>query len=163
MTITEQVIKQGSATKLNTDKNNCTVLALAAATNIPYDQAYGIAQDKWLRVKRKGVFPSKLSIFFSDRNDWIIEHNIVINNIATKFVSKKVDVKNHYLYKRTGKVNTCQMNINSFIKAYPKGTYYVLVSHHAFVIKDGEVLDHESHKTKMNRRIKAAWNISDIK
>ena len=37
------------------------------------------------------------------------------------------------------------------------------LSDEKFVIKDGEVLDHESHKTKMNRRIKAAWNISDIK
>ena len=163
MTITEQVIKQGSAIKLNTDNNNCTVLSLAAATNIPYDQAYSIAQDKWLRVKGKGITTSVLSRFFGESNDWIIEHNIVINDIATKFVSKKVDVKNYYLYKRTGKVNTCQMNINSFIKKYPKGIYYALVSQHAFVIKDGEVLDHESHKTKMNRRIKAAWNISDIK
>jgi hypothetical protein len=163
MTITEQVIKQGSAAKLNGDSHNCTVLSFAAATNIPYDQAYGIAQDKWLRVKGKGVTTSVLSRFFGEDNINVCKHNIVVNDIAIKFVSKKVDVKNYYLYKRTGKVNTCQMNINSFIKKYPKGTYYMLVSAHAFVIKDGEVLDHESHKTKMNRRIKAAWNISDIK
>lgn len=163
MNITEQVIKQGSATKLNADSNNCTVLSFAAATNIPYDQAYSIAQDKWSRVKGKGVTTSTLTRFFGEDNINVCEHNIIINDIATKFVSKKIDVKNYYLYKKTGKINTCQMNINSFIKKYPKGTYYMLVSKHAFVIKDGEVLDHESHKNKMSRRIKAAWNISDIK
>lgn len=163
MTITKQVIKQGSSTKLNSDSNNCTVLSLAAAINIPYDQAYNIAQDKWSRVKGKGMSTNMLTRFFGEDDINVCEHNIVINDITTKFVSKKVSVKNYYLYKRTGKVNICQMNVNSFIKAYPKGTYYMLVSRHAFVIKDGEVLDHESHKTKMNRRLKAAWNISNIK
>jgi len=163
MNITEQVIKQGSATKLNADSNNCTVLSLAAVANIPYDQAYAIAQDKWSRVKGKGISSSMLIRFFGEDDINVCKHDIVINDIATKFVSKKVDVKNYYLYKKTGKVNTCQMNVNSFIKKYAKGTYYMLVSKHAFVIKDGEVLDHESHKTKMSRRLKAAWNISDVK
>ena len=78
MTITEQVIKQGSATKLNADANNCTVLSFAAATNIPYDQAYSIAQDKWSRVKGKGITTSVLSRFFGEDNINVCDNNILI-------------------------------------------------------------------------------------
>jgi len=154
--ITDQVISQGSAIKLNGDSNNCTVLSLAAATNMSYDRAYTMAEKIWSRKIKKGVKTKEISNFF-DAN------SVLVNDIDQRFVGKKVEVKSAYLYKKTGKVNFCQMNLSTFTKQYSKGTYYILVRGHALVVKDGEIVDHKSLELKTKRRVLNAWKIEEIK
>ena len=45
----------GPAYTMDGDTNNCAVLALSAAFEIPYDEANSFALKNWRRVKRKGV------------------------------------------------------------------------------------------------------------
>lgn len=154
--ITDQVINQGSAIKLNGDHNNCTVLSLAAATNMSYDRAYIVAEKIWSRKIKKGVKTKEISNFFNT-------NSILVNDIDQKFIGKRVEVKSAYLYKKTGKVNFCQMSLSTFAKQYSKGVYYILVRSHALVIKDGEIVDHKSLILKNKRRVLNAWKIEEIK
>jgi hypothetical protein len=47
----------------------------------------------------------------------------------------------------------------SFIKRYPKGTYIVTVSRHAFTIKDGVVIGNIDDGEKMRKHIDGVWKI----
>jgi hypothetical protein len=141
-TITDQVIKQGLSTRLNSDRNNCTVLALAATTGTSYDEAYKIAETMWLRQRKKGVRTNTLDTYFT----------------RTLGV-KKVDTKKVYHTKYNNKDVMCKMTVSTFSKQYPKGRYFVLVSGHALAINDGEILDHASLVSKNRRIIKHAWQI----
>lgn len=139
-TITNQVIKQGSAIQMNKDANNCTVLALAATTGMPYDEAYKIAENIWMRKRKKGVRTSTLETYFSAH-------------------AKKVDTKKVYHVKRDNKDVVCKMTVSTFAKEYPTGNYYLLVSGHALAINDGKILDHKNLLLKPKRIVKHAWKI----
>jgi hypothetical protein len=141
-TITNQVIRQGSASRLGSDYNNCTVLALAATTGISYDEAYKIAEVSWNRKKKKGVRSSILSNYFSSVT-----------------MSEKVDTKKVYHVKRDNRDVVCKMTVGTFAKEYPKGNYFLIVSGHALAINDGKVLDHQHLLSKPKRIIKHAWKI----
>lgn len=151
-TITEVVKSQGSHILKNGEYNDCTVLALAASLEISYDDANQLAKKELKRQPKKGV-PIKNLIQYFDNVE-----SIKIGDISPKYV-ERMDVRNAYLYKKTGKVNYCKMNISTFVKKYPKGTYYMVVANHAFVIKDGEVLDHKHNLGKTKRIVKYAWKI----
>lgn len=139
-TITDQVIKQGSSTLLNSDLNNCTVLALAATAEIPYDEAYDVASKIWHRVRKKGVKNRILETYFSAH-------------------AKKVNTKKTYHIKSKNKDVVCNMSVGTFAKEYPKGNYYILVRGHALAINDGKILDHKTLLSKSKRIIKHAWKI----
>jgi hypothetical protein len=139
-TITNQVIKQGSSTKLNSDQNNCTVLALAATVGISYDEAYKIAEDVWSRKRKKGVRTKTLETYLDAH-------------------ANKVETKKVYHVKRDNKDVVCKMNLSTFTKEYPQGNYYVLVSGHALAINDGKILDHGKFIDKTKRLVKHAWKI----
>ena len=139
-TITNQVIKQGSSSLMNSDSNNCTVLALAATIGISYDEAYKIASDIWWRKRKKGVRTSTLEAYFGG-------------------FAKKVDTKKVYHIKHSNKDVVCKMTVGTFAKEYPTGNYYVLVSRHALAINDGKILDHANLLLKPKRIVKHAWKI----
>jgi hypothetical protein len=151
VSISEMVKSQGDFNRSDKEKNDCTVLAMSASFGISYDKASGYFKKNLDRVEGKGVKLTKLRSHFDNIKE------VRIDDI-TKSVSP-VNIKNAYLYKRTGKVNYCRMNLNSFIKEYPKGSYYMVAGSHAFVIKDGKVIDHNCMKTKLNRIVKNAWQI----
>jgi len=141
-TITNQVIKQGVSMQLNNDSNNCTVLALAATTGSSYDQAYNVAENMWLRKKKKGVRTNTLDAYFTK--------TLGVPKIGTKKV---------YHIKHSNKEVVCKMTVGTFAKEYPIGNYFVLVSGHALAINDGKILDHASLLLKPKRIVKHAWKI----
>jgi hypothetical protein len=151
VSISEMVKSQGDFNRSDKENNDCTVLAMSASFGISYDKANEYFKKNLDRVEGKGVRLTKL------RSHFDTVEQVRIGDV-TKSV-RPVDTKNAYVYKRTGKVNYCRMNLNSFIKKYPKGSYYMVAGSHAFVIKDGKVIDHDYMKSKMNRVVKNAWQI----
>ena len=141
-TITNQVIKQGVAMQLNTDSNNCAVLALAATTGSSYDEAYNKAENIWNRKNKKGVRERTLETYFTQTRR------------AQKMGTKKV-----YHIKHSNKEVVCKMTVSTFAKEYPVGNYFVIVSGHALAINDGKILDHASHLPKSRRIVRHAWKI----
>jgi len=110
------------------ERNDCTVRALAISTGKSYWDAYTILQN-FGRKPNKGTNIRK---FFKN------------NKIVLGFWFKKLKFRK-------------QVTLNKFIKKYPMGTYYVRISRHVFVVKDGVAIDMVKPKTYC--RITDAWEV----
>jgi hypothetical protein len=131
----------GAPEKYQGETNDCTVKALAVSLDIPYDQAYLYAMRSFNRKRNTGPSPNVLKRAFSS------------DKAFTEFQSKALKTT----YKQVdGRMLDREMTIGTFVKTYPSGTYYVVVSRHALVIKNGIVYDHSD---KPKRRIKLAWKV----
>lgn len=139
----EMIKANGPALSMDQDTNNCAVLALSAAFNIPYDQAHKWASIKWNRKNKKGTLSKEILKTFNEDKE-----------LFGKSIHPKSN-KNKYVYKRTGKVVECSFKIGNFADKMNSGTYYVLVNNHATVVKDGKIMDF----TKPGRLVKHVWEI----
>lgn len=141
--INKQVLYNGDAILKNGDTNNCAVNSLAMAFNVPYDEAHAYAQKKWGRVNGKGTSTKAIV------NDF---------KVSTPFGKMTVEVTVTQEYKQPGGwMRKRCMNVQTFLKKYPSGTYYVLVRGHALVVQNGILID---NSTRLKRRIHRAWKIS---
>jgi hypothetical protein len=131
----------GAPEKYQGETNDCTVKALAVSLDIPYDQAYLYAMRSFNRRRNTGPTPNVLKRAFSSDKAFT-----ELQSKALKTTYKQVD----------GRMLDREMTIGTFVKTYPSGTYYVVVSRHALVIKNGIVYDHSD---KPKRRIKLAWKV----
>ncbi len=110
------------------ERNDCTVRALAISTGRPYEEAYSILQT-FGRKPNKGTNIRK---FFKN------------NKIVLDFWFKKLRFRK-------------QITLNKFVKKYPLGTYYVRITKHVFVVKDGVAID--MSKPRPYCRITDAWEV----
>jgi len=114
------------------ERNDCTVRALAISTGKPYEEAYSILQT-FGRKPNKGTNIRK---FFKN------------NSSVLGFSFKKLRFRK-------------QITLNRFVKKYPMGAYYVRITKHVFVVKDGVAID--MTKPKPFCRITDAWQVIDIR
>jgi hypothetical protein len=110
------------------ERNDCTVRALAISTGKPYWDAYTVLQT-FGRKPNKGT------------------------NIRKFFKNNKI-VLDHWFKKLNFRK---QITLNKFVKKYPVGTFYVRISRHVFVVKDGVAIDMSKPKTYC--RITDAWEV----
>lgn len=142
-----QVIKGfGPHDKHASDRNNCTVNALSASFEIPYDQAYEYAKEEWNRKHGKGVLTKPITESFKDKG-----------HVETAFGKLTVQVKSKIDYKQPdGSIKSRKMTLRSFLKAYPTGSYFLLVRGHALAVKDGVLVDNNG---KLGRLVIWAWKV----
>ena len=144
----QDVIKSnGPATMLEGDSNYCTVSALSATFEVPFDQAYSYASVLWNRKRGKGVRTVTMLKTFPGV---VADTTSVLKQMVTR-VGTTQDYK-----QPNGSIKTRAMNLSTFCKRYPRGRYYILVQGHALSIIDGEIVDHTD---KPKRRIRYAWKI----
>jgi hypothetical protein len=110
------------------ERNDCTVRALAIATLVPYWKCYRVLVE-FGRKPNKGTNIRK---FFKN------------NKMVLGYWFKKLKFRK-------------QITLNKFVKKYPEGTYYVRISRHVFVVKDGVAIDMVRPKTYC--RITDAWEV----
>lgn len=94
------------------ENNDCTVRALAIATNSSYTKAYMLLCQAGRKHNR----------------GFVIE----------KLLKKNCSYLGHSFFKLPFRK---PITIQKFIKKYPKGVYYTKIRGHVFVIKDGTVYD----------------------
>lgn len=109
-------------------KNDCTVVALSASTGISYDRAFNFLELCGRKHKR-GFNSSKMIEEYNSRNGNVFEHVVK---------SKKIIVR-------------------KFVKMFPKGTFYVRKRGHAFVVKDGVVVEMHDGAVTPRSFIQDAW------
>ena len=119
------------------EKNDCTVVALAAAFKMSYKAAHKLAQ-KHGRENRKGMFTYA---FYS-----------MLNKMSSLRAMKKEEITTYY--KSTDKIRANKLS--TFIKRYPKGTYILSVRQHTVTVEDGVVLE---RGTPRNWHIEKAWEV----
>tara|TARA_R110000772_G_C13159179_1_gene425799 strand:+ start:40 stop:798 length:759 start_codon:yes stop_codon:yes gene_type:complete len=113
------------------DKASCTVVALAVSTNSTFEQASEVMEQAG-RNKNRGFKVDEMYI----KNPIVLGHRF-----------KPVDVKG--------------TTIKDFISKYPKGTYLVTKTHHAFVIKDSIIIDHTDRGSRTE--IKDCFEVKSTK
>ena len=113
------------------ERNDCTVRALAISTGEPYEKCYRILES-FGRRPNKGTNIRK---FFKN------------NKMVFDYVFEKLRFRK-------------QITLNKFIKKYSLGTYYVRITKHVFVVKDGVAID--MTKPRPYCRITDAWEVTSL-
>jgi hypothetical protein len=139
------------------ETNDCVVRAFASSFEIPYDDAHKFVAEKFKRVNRRGTFGTVFKMV------GLVDSNTEINGKKIKVVGNRTN--SHlggslsYPVKVKGESKMRQMTVGTFIKKNPKGTFFVLVSRHAFTIKDGVVIGNWDDAEKTKRPMRCAFEI----
>lgn len=119
------------------ETRDCVVRAFAAATDWNYDKAHRFVQKEFLRKFRMGT-----KNFIPTMNKMALE--------GRKLGRKKIKTISDPQIKTVGQL----------VKWYDKGTYIIVISGHAFTIKDGVVVGGNwNDAQRMRCQIKGVWKI----
>lgn len=164
------------STIAQSEKNDCTVHAIATAFDFDYDTAHAFVKNNYNRRNRDGVSTYK----WHGKNDKFSDDAEVINGkTINKIEYDPVKIKSSICYqketwyqsrrsyttdveirlyiKRGKKYN--RMSVGQFIKKYPKGTFILSVRSHTFTIKDGVVYGNQQDGKQLRTIVEKAWEI----
>lgn len=125
------------------ERSDCVVRAIAAASDWDYDSAHKFVEKEFNRQPRKGTMG------FIPKMCKLVNDGRRLNRKTIKTISS------------TSMMNgSNRMTVGSFVKLYDKGSYVVVISGHAFAIKNGEVVGGNTEDAKRMRCIvKGVWKI----
>jgi len=132
------------------ETNDCVVRSFASAFKVTYDEAHQFVTSKFNRKPRKGT-----ARFVTTMNN-MSSHSTNLFNKTLKSLGNG-SPKNSMMYQEGSK--TRNMTTFQFLRKYPKGTYMVMVSGHAFTISDGVVIGNHEDVLKTKRVILHAWEV----
>jgi hypothetical protein len=140
-----------------TETNDCVVRAFASSFEVSYDTAHKFIAEEFKRKPRCGTFgtvPKLLSL---------VDNGFKINNKKIQVVGKRTNMvlmgSLEYPVKVNGNITMRKMTVGTFIKKNPKGTFFVLVTGHAFTIKDGVVIGNYEDAIKTKRPMRCAFEV----
>lgn len=136
------------------ETNDCFVRTIAAALDVHYDVAHEYVATEYRRKNRQGTYAvlSRLRAATEIMGKQIEE----MGEILPYFPYKRLVTK----YKCYGEEVIREMTVKSFVKKYSKGTYIMLVTNHAFCLKDGMVVGGNYSDAKaLRRRVHAAFKV----
>jgi hypothetical protein len=125
--------------------NDCVVRAFASSIEMPYEKAHAFVTKTFKRKPKKGVPTFPLI-------NWLKENYQIIGDKRTTF-SKYESPCTYYKERRF------QMSVGKFAKLHPVGNYFLLVSGHAFTIKDGCVIGNVADAMKPRTIVQFAFKI----
>ena len=134
----KESIKGYSESKLaQSETRDCVVRAFASALDWDYNKAHRFVATEFLRQPKCGTMK-----FIPTMNQMVQEGR----KLGRKSIKPITDPG----------IKT----VGQFVKWYDKGTYIIVISRHAFTIKDGQVVGGNwNDAERMRCRIKAVWKI----
>ena len=148
------VISGTDSKKAKSEKKDCVVKAIASSTNVDYDTAHSWVKENFEREDKKGT------------SNWMISKRF--KNESMEIGGKKFKVRKlknwetTNTYKLHGELIDRQKTVKSFRKDKPNGTYMVLVSKHAFTIKEGTLIDNHGEEWRPTRKVIGAYQFSPV-
>ena len=139
------------------EKNDCVVRAMASACDINYDSAHGLVKTEMNRKDRMGTLNNEI---VSAMKKFAKEGLEIAGKKFEVSLLGKSRITNRY--KLHGEVIDRQKTVKSFIKDNLKGTYVVLVSKHAFTIKDGVLIDNVGEEFRPTRKVQGAFCLNKV-
>lgn len=139
------------------EKNDCFVRAIAAATDVKYDVAHTFVKENFNREDKKGtegIFISTQMMKFEEEGMNIDGIDFSVKVLPTDKITNK--------YKLYGEIVKRKKTVKSFIQSNPKGTFVVGVSKHAFTIKDGVLIDNAGEEFRPTRKVDSAYKIEKV-
>lgn len=144
--VNSKALLKGDSIIASSEKNDCTVYAIATAFDMSYDEAHKEVTERFNREEGKGAKRSS-----------ILQAMTEGTTINGKTVSKVIKSPTS-MYKVYGNVVPRQVRLSSFIKNNQEGTYMILTKGHALTIKNGTVLDNLD-KTKERALVEVAIKV----
>lgn len=140
----KDAIKNYEESKLaKSETRDCVVRAFAAAFDIEYEKAHAFVGKEFGRQFRRGTqrFNQTMTKLSNDRRR--------LNYKLIKTISST-----------TMKNGSCRMTVGKFVENWNKGTYIIVISRHAFTVRDGEVIGgNSSDASRMRCVVKGVWKI----
>jgi len=152
VTNAKELVAQDSIIAKNESKD-CMVYAMAAAFDLPYDEAHQVVKEKFDRQDKKGT--SNLALVNGMKE--MIDYRVNLNG---KFVREIIDSPSK-VYHLHGKDITRKNRVSTFIKEHTQGTYLILTGNHALVAKNGEMIDNIS-KGSAKSYVKRVYKVEPI-
>lgn len=153
--LSSKEIKGYNSSKVaKSEKNDCFVRALAAATDTDYDLAHSVAKDTFNRENKKGT--QNMDIITEMKK--AEKEGLQMGDLNFKVRVLKGH-HTHNTYKLYGKFVDRKKTVKSFIKDHPKGNFLVTVSKHAFAVKDGMLVDNKGEEFRPTRKVDGAYKI----
>ena len=149
---TEAIANFSQSELARQEKNDCVVRAVAAASGSAYEPAHQFVKEVFGRNNNEGTFGVGVTI------EKIAGVAQKIGKTETTFEVLPEDKKVNY-YKLYGNVVKRQKTVKSFIQDNKKGTFLVLVAKHAFVIKDGVLIDNRGEEFRPTRKVQDAFKV----
>jgi hypothetical protein len=138
------------------ETNDCFVRALASATNVDYDTAHSFVKEEMNRKNKKGT--QNLEIVNAMKKFELNGLKVGSREYEVEVIKKPLLTNKYKLY---GEYIHRQKTVKSFMKSLPKGTFIVCVSKHAFVVKDGVLIDNKGEEFRPTRKVLAAYAIDE--
>ena len=132
------------------ETNDCVVRSFASAFKVTYDEAHQFVSTKFNRQNRKGTAR------FRPTMDNMSSHATILWGKTLKRLGNG-NTKNSMTYEDKGRMRN--MTTFQFLKKFPKGTYMVTVSGHAFTIHNGLVIGNHEDVLKTKKVILHAWEV----
>lgn len=151
---TKEIKGYSNSAIAKSEKNDCFVRALAAGFEINYNDAHAIAKERFKRPDKKGTQNAHII----EQMAFIERDGLEVNGVRVGVrVLSGLDIKNRYKLK--GEIIDRKKTVKSFIKDHPKGNYIVTVSKHAFVVRDGKLIDNKGEEFRPTRKVDGAYKI----
>ncbi len=146
----KEIIK--STDKSSSEKNDCSVRAFTTALDINYDSAHTYLKETFKREDKKGCKNMNLTA------KKLEGETQKINNVEFDIISLPEDkITNNY--KLHGEVIARKKTVKSFLRAFTKGIYLVLVSGHVFTIKNGLMIDNVGEEWRPTRKVECVLEL----
>lgn len=136
------------------EKNDCFVRAVAAATGVDYDTSHSFVKDQFGRKSKKGtenIMIKTQMMKFEEEGMKIGDKEFKVTVLPKKKITNQ--------YKLYGEIVDRKKTVKSFIKSNPKGTFIVGVSKHAFTVKDGVLIDNVGEEFRPTRKVDSAYKV----
>jgi len=135
------------------ETNDCVVRAIASSFSITYEESHSFVEDYFQRKSRKGtrMVYLKMKALREKFGKSVQELGIVMEGDSKRSMSFEYKVKGEVKY---GSYTTAR-----FLKEYSEGTYFILISRHAFCIKDGVIHGNPEDAERLKARIQQAFKI----
>ena len=124
------------------ETNDCVVRAFASCFDVSYDYAHKYVRENFGRKDRNGTYGT---VFKMQK---LAENRAQINY---KKVKCRVKVKGEKVKRK--------MTVGTFTKENPVGTFFMLISRHAFTIKDGVVIGNHEDSVRKKRVLLHAFEV----
>lgn len=139
------------------ETNDCVVRAFASAFEISYDKAHKYITENFGRQPRKGTYGTSTKLVkMSDKRTTVNYKRVY--PVGTRY-SDSMFGSLSYNVKIKGITKRRNMTVGRFVKQNPKGTFLVIVSRHAFTIKDGVVIGNVEDSIRTRKIMKCAFEI----
>ena len=140
------------------EKNDCVVRSFASSFNIPYEKAHQYVEDVFNRKPKQGA---ERVVTIIDNSPKILGHKVEALGETFKYEFKVGYYSGRRLFNGSNKNNRrISYTTGSFIKAFPKGVFLIIVSGHMFTIKDGIIFGNIADSRQLRSRIQNVYRIT---